>query len=143
MVYLPGRVHANHCQAAKMPGKFRRVKDKLSKRRKESLVDSTRTNSHESEISVEASLLGLPAELRNEIYLHLAASTTLVLSPGSPKKRPIPVGLLLACRQTWEEYRAILLTQAALVIVISNYNFNIVVRTYVKNSFFERHHQCG
>lgn len=112
-----------------MPGKFRRVKDKLSKRRKDSVVDSTRTKSYESEISAEASLLGLPAELRNQIYLHLASATTLVLSPGSPKKRPTPVGLLLACKQTWEEYRAILLSQAALTIIVSNYNFNIVVRT--------------
>ena len=115
-----------------MRGKFRKVKDKLSKRRKDSIVEASRTNSDDSEIDVRASFLGLPAELRNDIYQYLAESTTLTLSPASPKKRPTPIGILLACRQTWQEYRAILMTQASFVISVAEYNFGSVVRTFEK-----------
>ena len=47
------------------------MKDKLSKRRKDSAVDASRTNSDDSEIDVQPSFLGLPAELRNEIVRKL------------------------------------------------------------------------
>ena len=115
-----------------MRTKLLRVRDKLSMRRKDSAVDSMRTNSNVSETNVQPSFLGLPAEIRNDIYQCLATSTTLTLSPASPKKRPSPVGLMLACKQTWKEYRAILLTCATFIISVHSYHFDVVVRTFEK-----------
>lgn len=114
--------------------KLRGFKDKLSKRRKGSTADPSRAESGAAETIANAtpSFLGLPAELRNDIYHILASSTTLVLTAASPKKRPLPPGLLIANRQTWKEYRAILLTHARLVISVTNYNFSNIVRTFEK-----------
>lgn len=112
---------------------FRRVKDKFSKKRKDSVVDSLRSDSSSSTATAQASFLGLPPELRNNIYHHLADTTTLFLSPaGNPKRRPPPVGLLTACRQTLKEYKAILMTRASIILAVHDYNFGGVIRTFEK-----------
>lgn len=71
-----------------------------------------------------ASLLGLPPELRNAIYEHLAASTTLRLASAMKKrKKPQPAGLLLVSKQMLREYEPILLANAQLVIRIYHLDF--------------------
>ena len=92
------------------------------------------TDGGTNEDEEQSPLMRLPAELRNQIYEHLAWNTTLILSPVSPKKRPPPVGLLLACRQTRAEYRDILMTNAAFMLIVANYNFSVVIRTFERLS---------
>ncbi|KAF2487494.1 hypothetical protein BDY17DRAFT_289080 [Neohortaea acidophila] len=112
---------------------FRRVKDRFSRKRKDSVVDSLRSDSTGSTAIAQASFLGLPPELRNNIYHHLADATTLLLSPaGHPKRRPPPVGLLAACKQTLKEYKAILMTRACIILAVHDYNFSNVIRTFEK-----------
>jgi hypothetical protein len=79
-----------------------------------------------------ASFLGLPAEIRNQIYEELAFDTTLHLWPTKERKSPPPVGLLLACRQTQQEYRAVLLSNASVLITVAEYNFTNLVRVLEK-----------
>lgn len=116
-----------------MHGKLLKVKHKLSRKRKDSAVDVAGLNSLNglnAETSPEASLLGLPPEIRNSIYDHVAANTTLHLSAGKPRKSSRPIGLLLACKQTYREYRALLFTRAPITISVSDYNFSNLIRIF-------------
>lgn len=78
------------------------------------------------------SLLGLPPEIRNQIYEHVAASTTLIIAPLRPRKPPAPSGLLLACRQTQREYRSLLLSTAEIIVQITGYSFDNLIRVLEK-----------
>jgi hypothetical protein len=75
-----------------------------------------------------ASFLELPPEIRNAIYEILAVDTALTLYPTKPRKPLTPVALLLACRQTRREFRKLLLANAQILINISEYHFNNLVR---------------
>lgn len=74
------------------------------------------------------SLLGLPPEIRNQIYEELAFDTTLKVWPVRERKPPQPIGLLLSCRQIRREYRPVLLSSAQVLITIAGYNFSNLVR---------------
>jgi hypothetical protein len=78
----------------------------------------------------KTSFLDLPAEIRNQIYLELAAQTSLVLRPTKSKK-PVPQSaFLLACRQTRLEFRKLLLANAQILVYISDYHFCNVIRVF-------------
>ena len=113
--------------------RVRRASQQLSLKRKDSGVHSPTTNSHDlSKTYPKTSLLGLPPEIRNEIYEHLALDTTLTLAPSKNRKRPVPVGLILACWQTHHEYRSLLLSLAAIHIQVHDYDFNNLMRVLDK-----------
>lgn len=76
----------------------------------------------------KASFLSWPPEIRNQIYEYLAAHTALTLYSTKPKKPLTPIALLLACRQTRLEFRKLLLANAQILINISEYHFNNLVR---------------
>lgn len=77
-----------------------------------------------------ASFLHLPAEVRNQIYYELAAQTSLVLRPTKSKK-PVPQSaFLLACRQTRQEFKQLLLANAQILVYISDYHFCNVIRVF-------------
>jgi len=113
----------------------KKAHDYFSSKRKKSVVSS---RSGFSEVQgafatrPKASLLDLPPELRDHIYLYTASSTTLFLPPTSPRRRPPPVGLLLVCRQTYREYRFILLAFATIVFQISGFDFSNAIRVLRK-----------
>ena len=118
-----------------MRDKLRKVKHKLSSKKRrfsafDSSVGGSRNTSCAAEISTQASLLGLPPEIRNEIYEYLSLETILVLPCTKPRKPSPPIGLLLACKQLWKEYRTLLLTQAAISIHVTDYNFSNMVRVF-------------
>ena len=112
--------------------KIRRASQQLPGRRKSST--STNAEDHPSKDAEpstlgEASFLGLPPEIRNQIYEQLALDTHLSLTPPRTRKRGAdPIGLLVACQQTHHEYRTILLTLATMQIYVSDYNFGNVIR---------------
>ena len=113
-----------------MHEKLRRVKDKLSMKRRDSAHASTQHASTDAETSSQASFLGLPPEIRNVIYEHVAFDTVLSISCTKRRKPPPIVGLLLACRQTWQEYRALMLSQAIILVSVTDYNFSNVIRVF-------------
>ena len=116
-----------------MPKRLRKAIDKLSAKRKGRNKDDTQPSDHQdTKSNPQASFLGLPPEIRNEIYEELAQATTLHLWPTKDRKPPPPVGLLLACRQTHQEYRALLLSQAQFLISVADYNFSNLVRVLEK-----------
>ena len=122
-----------------MRDKLRKVKHKLSsKKRRFSAFNSTvagsRDTSCAAEISTQASLLGLPPEIRNVIYEYLSIDTILMLPCTKHRKPPPPIGLLLACKQLREEYRTLLWTQATVSIHVTDYNFSNMVRVFEKMS---------
>ncbi|KAK3071702.1 hypothetical protein LTR53_008168 [Teratosphaeriaceae sp. CCFEE 6253] len=98
--------------------KLRRASLQWSNKRRDSTIG---TCSPCESIQPDASLLGLPPEIRNQIYEYLAVSTTLTVPPVKSRKSPRPVGLLLACRQTYREYPSI-------VVLISGFDFTNVIR---------------
>lgn len=75
-----------------------------------------------------ASFLGLPPEIRNQVYEEIALTTQLNIYTTKLRKPPPPIGLLLACRQTCREYRALLLSTASIIISVADYSFNNLVR---------------
>ncbi|KAK3058342.1 ferrochelatase hem15 [Extremus antarcticus] len=75
-----------------------------------------------------ASFLGLPAELRNQVYHELAAQTALTLTPFRLKKAPVLNGLLLACHQTRAEFKKVLFANAHVTINIHEYKFSNLIR---------------
>ncbi|KAK0968692.1 hypothetical protein LTS16_020305 [Friedmanniomyces endolithicus] len=107
--------------------KLRTASQQWASKRRDSLI-STRPSQTPNDNPPAASLLGLPPEIRNQIYDHLASSTTLTLPPVRPRKGPRPTGLLLANKQTHAEFRALLLSQANLLIWISALDFSSVMR---------------
>lgn len=113
------------------------VKDKLAgtKRRFSAFDHSNNPSRQTSRVdeawktSSQVSFLGLPAEVRNDIYEHLASQTTLII--GTPHRKPPPViGILLACKQTWREYRTLLLTNATIAVHVVDYNFSNLIRAF-------------
>lgn len=88
----------------------------------------------EGHVHPRASFLGLPAEIRNEIYEFAATNTTIHVSSSRHRRTTSSVALLLACRQTSQEYRPILLVRATLVAHIANYDFSNIVRVLEKTS---------
>ncbi|KAK5691648.1 ferrochelatase hem15 [Elasticomyces elasticus] len=78
----------------------------------------------------EASLLGLPAELRNSIYDSLARDTTLTWTLTKRRsKRPHPIcGLLLASKQMSGEYRPLLLASAKISIPVLEFEFGTIIK---------------
>ena len=76
----------------------------------------------------QSSFLGLPAEIRNQIYQELAAESLLILRPFKPKKPNALNGLLLACKQTRQEFKQLLFATAQIQIFVSEYKFSNVVR---------------
>lgn len=118
-----------------MRDKLQKVKTKLSSKKRrfsafDSSVDGSRNTSCAAEISTQASLLGLPPEIRNVIYEELANNTVLTLSISKGRKGAPPIGLLLACKQTFREFRTLLLTQAMIALHVTDYNFSNVVRAF-------------
>ncbi|TKA70116.1 hypothetical protein B0A55_06975 [Friedmanniomyces simplex] len=106
--------------------KLRRASQQWSNKRRDSLIGTRSTQQNAS--STNASFLGLPPEIRNQIYELSAAATSLTLPPMRSRKGPRPVGLLLACKQTHREYRALLLSQANIVVLISAFDFSNIIR---------------
>lgn len=83
----------------------------------------------------ELTFLDLPAELRNTIYEHVAATTTLVLRPrGGVFTRhlatpsPSPPSLSLVSRQVRRESHPVLLATARVVADVRDYDFRGVGR---------------
>ncbi|KAK4556755.1 ferrochelatase hem15 [Recurvomyces mirabilis] len=75
--------------------------------------------------SCRASFFGLPAELRIQIYEHVAEQTKIVLpAVRSREKAPKAPGLLMACRRTRQEYYPILLCTAAITVEVIRYDFD-------------------
>ncbi|KAK3113591.1 hypothetical protein LTR53_008976 [Teratosphaeriaceae sp. CCFEE 6253] len=105
--------------------KLRRASLQWSNKRRDSTIG---THSPCKSIQPDASRLGLPPEIRNQIYEYLATSTTLTVPPVKSRKSPRPVGLLLACRQTYREYRMLLVSKASIVVLISGFDFTNVIR---------------
>ncbi|KAK4899768.1 ferrochelatase hem15 [Elasticomyces elasticus] len=105
--------------------KIRRSSQRWIDRRRDSVVPIRSTRNDDVR---EASFLGLPPEIRNQIYEHLATTTRLTLPPIKLKKKPQPVGLLLACRQTHQEYRELLLSTANIVAHIDAFEFGNLMR---------------
>lgn len=113
-----------------MPKRLRRAINRLRNgRTRESTQPSVRQGITEQP---HASLLGLPPEIRNQIYEELALDTTLQLWPVKERKSPPPVGLLLSCRQIHQEYRPVLLSNAQVLITVAEYNFSNLVRVLEK-----------
>ena len=111
--------------------KLRRASQQLPGRRKSSVSaePSPCKDEEPSRTLDHASFLGLPPELRNQIYEQLALDTHLSLTPPKSRKRGAdPIGLLLACQQTYHEYRPVLLSLASMQIYVSDYNFGNVIR---------------
>ncbi|KAK0828946.1 hypothetical protein LTR73_004579 [Friedmanniomyces endolithicus] len=108
--------------------KLRTASQQWATKRRDSLISTRPTQTPNNNNPTSASFLGLPPEIRNQIYHHLASTTTLTLPPVRPRKGPQPIGLLLACKQTHAEFRALLLSQANLLVWISGFDFSGVVR---------------
>lgn len=127
-----------HQHASVMPRtvleKLRRASEQLPGRRKSSVAGSSMSEHRDSSINnQQASFLGLPAEIRNQIYERLALATTLSLTPPKSRKQGVlPVGLLLCCRQIHKEYRPLLLSLATIQIYVNDYNFGNVIRVLEK-----------
>lgn len=116
-----------------MPKRLHKAVKRLTLRAKGRTRDSKEpSDGQDTNDHPHASLLGLPAEIRNQIYEELAWDTTLRLCPVKERKPPPPVGLLLACRQTQQEYRAVLLSNAQILITVAGYNFSNLVRVLEK-----------
>jgi len=105
--------------------KLRKASLQWSAKRRDS---AAALSSHDEIHNSDASFLGLPPEIRNQIYEHVAKTTTLTLATVKSRKKPSPVGLLLACRQTHHEYRALMLSQAKIIAWISGFDFSNIVR---------------
>jgi hypothetical protein len=105
--------------------KARRASQQWAAKRRDSLFA---TVSEEGGSTSRLSFLGLPAEIRNRVYEHLAESTTLIISPQTPSKPPRPPGLLLACRQTHRELKSIWLSTAQVAAQICGYDFRALMR---------------
>lgn len=112
-----------------MPKRLFKVLNRLSRKKKGREQCLPSENLHGSNA---ASFLGLPAEIRNQIYEDLAWNTGLTLAAIKDRKPPPPVGLLLACKQTYQEYRSVLLSHAEIHVSVSNYSFSNLVRVLEK-----------
>ena len=118
-----------------MPKRLRRAVNRLTSRGKGRSRDTLQpSDRQDANAHTHASFLGLPPEIRNQIYEELALNTSLNLWPTKERRSPPPVGLLLACRQTQQEYRAVLLANASVLITIAEYNFTNLVRVLEKLS---------
>jgi hypothetical protein len=116
-----------------MPKRFHKAVKQLALRAKGKTRDRMQpSDAQDIDYNPHASLLGLPAEIRNQIYEELAFSTTLNIWPSKERKPPPPVGLLLTCKQIQQEYRAVLLSSAQISITIAEYNFSNLVRVLEK-----------
>ena len=116
-----------------MPKRLRRAVNRLTSRGKGRTRNTMQPSDRQGpNAHPHASFLGLPAEIRNQIYEELALDTSLHLWPTKERKSPPPVGLLLACRQTQQEYRAVLFSNASVLITIAEYNFSNLVRVLEK-----------
>ncbi|KAF1824518.1 uncharacterized protein K489DRAFT_408885 [Dissoconium aciculare CBS 342.82] len=97
-----------------------------------------------------ASLLGLPYDIRQRIFRHLATSTNLTLCPprvanarqksSSPRKSTSvePVPLLLVNRQLRTEYAPVLLANAAIEIRVLSYDFSNLAAALSNHSEADR-----
>lgn len=112
-----------------MPKRLNSAVKRLTLRAKGRTGSNTQPSSEsDSSYNPHASLLGLPAEIRNQIYEELADDTTLQIWPTKDRRPPPPVGLLLTCRQIQQEYRPVLLSHAQILITIAEYKFGNLVR---------------
>lgn len=132
-----------HCQDAfqdtvndisNMLQKLRRASQQLPGRRKSSIsAEAINRDDDKPKPLDHASFLGMPPEIRNQIYERLAIDTSLSLTPPKSRKRGAdPIGLLLACRQIYQEYRPVLLSSARMQIYVGDYNFGNVIRVLEK-----------
>ena len=118
-----------------MPRRLRKAIQRLTPNKtRETKTNAQPRNGQEANVHYEASLLGLPPEIRNQIYEDLALDSTLCLSTTKARKPPPPIGLLFACRQTHREYRSLLFSTATVLVSVTEYNFSNLVRVLEKLS---------
>lgn len=116
--------------------KLRRNNKQLVDRRRSSVAtvgsipDPTISNATSTER--KHTFFDLPAEIRNDIYEHVACDTRIFLplpDRKSNKSTPLPIpSLLIASRQLRNEFLPLLLECAHIAVVIRNFDFRNLMR---------------
>lgn len=114
--------------------RIRRVSRQFKGSKRRDSVFATVDTDHKPSIAEPVTFLGLPPELRNNIYEFAASDTVLSLAPAKPRKQPQPTNLLLVSKQTRAEYLPILLSLATCTAQVAGYDFRNLIRVLGRTS---------